>query len=831
MPLLIKIFIKGAEMSRYIETAEKHTLPVIALEGVVAFPGIALSFEATDDASCRAAEAAFESDSNVLLLTLKDPSIETITPDAFFKVGTVAKIKQSVKTPEGGIRIIAEGFSRAGVLEIRQFADYYVAEAISKQISFSSVDDIKSEAYNRAILTEVDKLVKLLPSVSDDIMNAARSIKDPALLSDFIASNILVKYADKLEILKTFEPVRRIELLISLLREEATLLSYELGIHKKVRENLARHQKEFYLREQLGIIQDELGEGANSEIGEYTRRVLEAELPKEVEEKLLVEIDRMAKTPFGSSEASVMRSHLDVCIELPWTKLSKERCDIAAAKKILDDDHDGLTKVKERILEYLAVKQLNPELRNQIICLVGPPGVGKTSIGASIARATKRKYVRVSLGGIRDEADIRGHRKTYVGAMPGRIINALSQAGTRNPLILLDEIDKVTRDAHGDPSSALLEVLDAEQNKAFRDHFVEIPFDLSECMFIATANTLDTIPRPLLDRMEVIELSTYTKTEKTAIAKNHLIPKQLKRHGLNKRMLKISDDAITEIIDYYTREAGVRNLERTIAELARKAAKALVDEPERKSVSVTAKNLSTFLGKRKMLPERIADEDEIGTVNGLAYTSAGGDMLKVEVAILDGTGKIELTGSLGDVMKESANIAVSYVRSIAASYGIATDFYKTKDIHIHFPEGAVPKDGPSAGVTMVTALVSALAGRKVRRDVAMTGEISLRGKVLPIGGLKEKTMAAYSAGINTVLIPADNEKDLENIDPAAREALNFVFCKSADDVLRTALVENTEGFAHKTKDCRDNTKNKNGEDLSDYIPSVMTETTSVSVNA
>ena len=817
-------------MSRYIETAEKQTLPVIALSGVVAFPGIALSFEATDEASCRAAEAAFESDSNVLLLTLKDPSDEKITPDAFFKVGTVAKIKQSVKTPENSVRIIAEGISRAGVMEIRQFADYYIAEAISKQIMFSSTDDIKSEAYNRAILTEVDKLVKLLPSVSDDIMAAARSIKDPALLSDFIASNILVKYADKLEILKTFEPVRRIEVLIALLREEATLLSYELGIHKKVRENLARHQKEFYLREQLGIIQDELGEGANSEIGEYTRRVLSAELPKEVEEKLLIEIDRMSRTPFGSSEASVMRSHLDVCLELPWTKLSKERCDIAAAKKILDDDHDGLTKVKERILEYLAVKQLNPELRNQIICLVGPPGVGKTSIGASIARATKRKYVRVSLGGIRDEADIRGHRKTYVGAMPGRIITALSQAGSRNPLILLDEIDKVTRDAHGDPSSALLEVLDSEQNKAFRDHFVEIPFDLSECMFIATANTLDTIPRPLLDRMEVIELSTYTKTEKTAIAKNHLIPKQLKRHGLNKRMLKISDDAITEIIDYYTREAGVRNLERTIAELARKAAKLFVDDPERKSVSVTAKNLSDFLGKRKMLPERISDEDEVGTVNGLAYTSAGGDMLKVEVAILDGTGKIELTGSLGDVMKESANIAVSYVRSIAASYGIATDFYKTKDIHIHFPEGAVPKDGPSAGVTMVTALVSALTGRKVRRDVAMTGEISLRGKVLPIGSLKEKTMAAYSAGINTVLIPADNEKDLENIDPAAREALNFVFCKSADDVLRAALVENTEGLAHKSKEFRESTKNKNEEVLSDYIPSVMTETPSVSVN-
>ena len=814
-------FFKGVKMSKYIETAEQATLPIIALGGIVAFPGIAISFEISDDASLHAAEAAFESDSSVLLLNTKDPSDENITPDSFFKVGIVAKIKQSVKTPEKNLRIIAEGISRAAVMDVRDFADYMVANVMIKQITMSGTEDAKSEAYTRAVIGEVENLVKLLPSVSDDIMTAAKAIKNPALLSDFIASNILVKYEDKLEILKIFEPVKRIEHLIALLREEAAILGYELGIHKKVRENIAQHQKEYYLREQLGVIQDELGEGANSEIGEYTRKVFEAKLPREVEEKLLIEIDRMAKTPFGSAEATVMRNHLDVCLELPWNNVTKERVDVAAAKKILDDDHDGLVKVKERILEYLAVKQLNPELKSQIICLVGPPGVGKTSIGASIARATKRKYVRVSLGGVRDEADIRGHRKTYVAAMPGRIISAISQAGTKNPLILLDEIDKLTRDNHGDPSSALLEVLDPEQNKSFRDHFIEMPFDLSDCMFIATANTLDTVPRPLLDRMEVIELSTYTKHEKLSIAKNHLIPKQLKRHGLSRRTMRISDDAICDIIDNYTREAGVRNLERTIAELCRKTAKMLVDDPSRKGFSVSTKNIQNILGNRKYLPENIADADEVGIVNGLAYTPAGGDMLKVEVAILDGTGKIELTGSLGDVMKESANIAVSYVRSVAESYGIATDFYKTKDIHIHFPEGAVPKDGPSAGITMVTALISALSGRAVRRDVAMTGEISLRGRVLAIGGLKEKTMAAYTAGITTVLIPADNEKDLCDIDPIVRESLNFIFCKKAEDALKVALVP-----THKTASSK---QTENGE-FSGFIPQMMGETPTISIN-
>ena len=617
------------------------------------------------------------------------------------------------------------------------------------------------------------------------MLNTAAGIKTPALLADFIAANMLVKTADKQLILEAFDPEKRIELLIALLAEEAELLSLEMDIHKKVRSNLNQNQKDFYLREQVRVIKNELGEG--DEADEFYGRIMSAKMPDEVREKLLKENERMSKAPFGSSEATVARAYLETCLDIPWGTSTKDRINVSAARKILDKDHDGLEKVKERILEYLAVKQLNPQLGNQILCLVGPPGVGKTSVGASIARAMNRKYVRVSLGGVRDEADIRGHRKTYIGAMPGRIINALIQAKVNNPLILLDEIDKLTRDSHGDPSSALLEVLDGEQNKSFRDHFVEMPIDLSSCLFIATANTLDTVPRPLLDRMEVIELKTYTKSEKISIAKNHLIPKQLERHGLNKRMLSINDGAVAEIIDYYTREAGVRNLERSIADVCRKAAKAIVEETASGKITVTAANVKDYLGARKRLPESISEENEVGVVNGLAWTEVGGDLLKVEVAILEGTGKIELTGSLGDVMKESAQIAVSYVRSIAADFGIAPDFYQKHDIHIHFPEGAVPKDGPSAGVTMVTALVSALSGRAVRRDVAMTGEVSLRGNVLAIGGLKEKTMAAYSAGVKTVLIPYDNSRNLEDIDPVVTENVRFVPCKKVSEVLAAAL--------------------------------------------
>ena len=777
---------KEQQMPKYIEKIEQLYLPVIYLRGIVAFPSIPLSFELSDESAVHAAEAAFETDSLVLICAVRDMEAENITAEALFRTGTVSKIKQSVKTPEGNMRIITEGYSRATVSEFKSFADYIAADVICKTLTMTDEDNIRSEAYCRAMLTETKELVNVLPSVSNDILTTASAIKTPALLADFIAANILVKYPDKQEILECFDPIRRIEKIIALIRSERELLECELRIHKKVRSNLNQNQKDFYLREQVRVIQEELGDA--SDIDEYEERIMKAKLPEEIRKKLLKENDRLAKTPFGSSEATVIRAYLDTCLEIPWSAQTRDRVDVKAAQKILDADHNGLEKVKERILEYLAVKQLSPDLRNQIICLVGPPGVGKTSVGASIAKAMKRKYVRVSLGGVRDEADIRGHRKTYIGAMPGRIIDALIKAEVNNPLILLDEIDKLTRDSHGDPASALLEVLDGEQNKAFRDHFVELPFDLSNCVFIATANTLDTVPKPLLDRMEVIELKSYTRREKIAIARDHLIPKQLKRHGLSKRTVNITDGAIGEIVDYYTREAGVRNLERNIAAIARKAARKLVENEELKKIKVDENAVSEYLGARKLLPERIKQQDEVGVVYGLAYTDAGGDMLRVEVAVLDGTGKIELTGSLGDVMKESARIAVSYVRSIASKYGIPSDFYATKDIHIHFPEGAVPKDGPSAGVTMVTALVSALTGRKVRRDVAMTGEISLRGNVLAIGGLKEKTVAAYAAGVTSVLIPEDNMRYLDELDPLVREHLRFIPCQTAADVLANALL-------------------------------------------
>ena len=770
-----------------IEKVENLTLPIVAIRGIVAFPAVTINFECSEEITLAAADAAIETDSYVLLLAKKNIDEPEDPTDALYRIGTVAKIKQSVKTPEGNIRLIAEGLCRAEATLIRPFGNYLVAEAVCRKISLSDNGGIKAEAMIEQTQKLLEELTSFLPAPSDELRLRAKTITNPGLLADFIAANVLVKHEDKQAILEKFEPMKRLMELLKIMEKEIDLLRCEKEIHRNVRDRLSRNQREYYLREELKVIQDELGTNEGTEAEEYFDRIMEAKLPEEVREKLLKENDRLSKTPFGSAEAGLLRTYLDTCLDLPWMKSTKDRVSVSAAEKILNADHDGLEKVKERILEFLAVKQLNPDLKNQIICLVGPPGVGKTSVAASIARAMNRKYVRVSLGGVRDEADIRGHRKTYIGAMPGRIINAINQAKVKNPLILLDEIDKLTSDAHGDPASALLEVLDSEQNCTFRDHFIELPFDLSECVFIATANTLDTVPRPLIDRMEIIELKTYTRFEKTQIAKNHLIPKQLKRHGLTKKLLSINESAVLEIIDYYTREAGVRNLERTIASLCRKAAKKLLCQEELKGIKINAKNVSEFLGARKMLPDKVAEEDEIGTVNGLAYTELGGDMLKIEAAVLEGSGKIELTGSLGDVMKESAQIAVSYVRSITGKYPIEKDFYKTKDIHIHCPEGAIPKDGPSAGVTMTTALVSALTGIPVKRDVAMTGEITLRGNVLAIGGLKEKTMAAYSAGVKTVFIPADNMRDLPEIDPVARENLNFVPCRRIEDVLSGAL--------------------------------------------
>lgn len=772
-------------------TNEQIRLPVVPLRGMVAFPSIPMSLEVARDKSIHAIRAAERLGGCIMLIAQKDLSVERPTPDDLYRIGTIAKIKQTVKTNEGSIRVILEGKSRAAVLEYTQNDRYLSAVVSSAESESNPMDDVYTEALMRQAFSALDRVISLMPKVSEEMVYSVHTLRDPGLLSDFIAANILVRFEDKQAVLEELNPLIRLSDILSMLESEEDILRCEMDIHKKVRAKLDENQRDFYLREQIKVIQGELGDDGQSEIDEFFDRIEDAKLPKEVEEKLVKETTRLSKTPYGSAESTVLHNYLEECLDIPFGKYTEAGCDIEKAKEILERDHDGLDEVKERILEFLAASKFSGKKGGQILCLVGPPGVGKTSIASSIAEALGRKYIRVSLGGVRDESDIRGHRKTYVGAMPGRIIAALQRVGVMNPLILLDEIDKLTCDAHGDPASALLEVLDKEQNQAFRDHFVEMPIDLSECVFLATANTLETVSRPLIDRMEIIELNAYTRTEKLHIAKNHLIPKQRTAHGIAKKQLTISPTAITEIIDYYTAEAGVRNLEREIAALCRKAARALLDGAEK--VTIKASDIADYLGARKILPEKIAPADEIGIVNGLAYTAVGGDMLKIEVAILEGTGKIELTGSLGDVMKESAQLAVSYVRSIAAEYGIDANFYKTKDIHIHFPEGAVPKDGPSAGVTIVCALVSALTNTPVKRDIAMTGELSLRGRVIAIGGLKEKTMAAYSCGIKTVLLPADNVKDLDKIDKEAREHLQFIPCKTAHDVLKNALVcKNTD---------------------------------------
>ena len=778
-------------MPNYIEKIDRTSLPVVPLRGIVVFPQNSVSIELTGSAALAALEAA-KGDGLAFFVLQKDYSVENPDADGILEVGTVAKIKQTIKMSEKSKRVIIEGVNRAVVTSAEKRGNLITAELLIKWTHAEDNGGLRGEAYMREAVEAFEKLVRYMPKLSSEVSVAVKSITSVGLLADFIACHVLVRPADKQQVLEAADPIKRIKTVITLMYEEQNLLAAELDIHQKVQDKLNKNQRDYFLREQLKVIKDELGDDPSSESDEYLARIRAAHLPEEVAAKLEKEAMRMAKNPFGSAESTVSRNWLDTCLEFPWTKLSRDRNDIARAKKILDEDHDGLEKVKERILEFLAVRALTPNLKTQIICLVGPPGVGKTSIGASIARALGRKYVRVSLGGVRDEAEIRGHRKTYIGAMPGRITAALIQAGTRNPVLLLDEIDKLSQGVNGDPSAALLEVLDGEQNKAFRDHYMEIPIDLSECMFIATANTLETVPRPLIDRMEVIEMKTYTRHEKLSIAKNHMIAKQAKRCGLNRRQLKITDGAIFELIDYYTREAGVRNLERNIAALCRKAAMRFVESKQEgreglKSITIDAADVKGYLGARKLRPDRIFDEDQIGVVNGLAYTETGGDMLRIEASVFAGTGKLELTGSLGDVMKESAHIALSFVRSRAEKLGIDPDFYKNRDIHIHVPEGAVPKDGPSAGVTLVTVLASALSGLPVRRDIAMTGEVTLTGRVLAIGGLREKTLAAYSAGVTTVLIPEENLPDLEEIDPVVRESLEFVPVKTADEVLERAL--------------------------------------------
>ncbi len=787
-------------MPRYTEKLERLKLDCIPIRGLVAFPGMPLSFEISGGTLSKICENANKEGRQVFFVTQCTPEAKPHSIEDIYKVGITAKIKQIIKLPEGNVRLIIDGLSRASIVEAEFNGERITVDVLCKTVMVDDNGGVKGEALIQEVHDILDDFVGLLPKFSPEFLVTAKALRDPALVADFIACNILIRYEDKQQVLEEYDPLRRLELLAVLMSQEAEIVRAESEINRKVHEQLDRNQRDYFLREQLKVIQNELNDTGSSNLGdfgdeeldEYFDRIVGSDFPEDIKDRLIKEVHKLSKTPYASAESSVIRSYLDTCLEIPWTKLSKTRTDVATARKVLDRDHDGLEKVKERILEFIAVRQLTPEIKSQIICLVGPPGTGKTSVARSIAAAMHRKYVRVSLGGIRDEADIRGHRKTYIGSMPGRIITALTQAGVRNPVILLDEVDKMTSDAHGDPSSALLEVLDSEQNKAFRDHFVELPIDLSECVFIATANTLETVSRPLIDRMEVIELSSYSRNEKLSIAQNHLIPKQLKLHGLNKRLLKITDDAILDICDFYTAEAGVRNLEREIGSLCRKAAKELIENPDTKKIQIDKTLLEKYLGPHKVIPTVISEENEIGVVNGLAYTEVGGDLLKVECAVMPGNGKIELTGSLGDVMKESAHAAITYIRSHSAELNIDPDFYKTKDIHIHVPEGAVPKDGPSAGVTITTALVSELSSTPVRRDVAMTGEITLRGRVLAIGGLKEKTMAAYKAGVTTVLIPHENTRDLAEIDKTVRENVTFIPCKTVADVLCAALIGRTE---------------------------------------
>ena len=763
-------------------------LPILALRGLAVFPDQTIHFDVGRPKSLKALEEAMKSNQTILLIPQKsildeDPGLESLYP-----IGCVCRVKQILKANGDNLRVLVTGLCRARIEDLHQ-SEPYLSGMVVSMPEIECDDTPRAQALRREANALYGGYLDMAEHPGHTIQLKMIESNDTGYLADCIAQNSGMDFADKAKLLCQLHPVRRLESAIRLLRREVEMLGLEARIQERTKANIDRNQKEYYLREQMRAIREELGEGDDAaEFETYETRIKELKLDEKSQDKLLTDVKRLKKQPFGSSEASVLRNYLDTVLEIPWHVRTKERIDVEAARKILDHDHFGLQKVKERILETIAVRQIAPEMPPQIICLVGPPGVGKTSIAYSIARALNRKMARIALGGVHDEAEIRGHRKTYVGAMPGRIMAAITQAGSTNPLLLLDEIDKLGKDHRGDPSAALLEVLDGEQNKTYRDHYLEIPFDLSDVMFITTANTLDTVPRPLLDRMEVIELGSYTDEEKLMIAKDHLIPKQMEKHGIKKSQLRFTDDAIRAIISGYTRESGVRNLERCFADVCRKAAMEILKQEESKRITVVPGKLEGFLGVRKYIPDEKSAEDLVGVVTGLAWTSVGGEILEVEVNVMEGSGKLELTGNLGDVMKESVHAAVSFIRANAQKLGVAADFYKTRDIHVHFPEGAVPKDGPSAGVTVTTAIVSALTDVPVRRDVAMTGEVSIRGRVLAIGGLKEKTMAALRHGVSTVIIPKANERDLEQIDQTVRGKLNFVIADSVETVLNTALV-------------------------------------------
>lgn len=764
------------------------TLPMIVLRGAVAFPKSPFHFEAGRKFTINAINTAMDTGRLIFLVAQKDIRDEDPKVEQMYDTGCVARITQILKISENNIKVLVEGLYRAKRLNCRNNGKMWVADV-------GEIDDVSprqsqkfQQALTRKIRNEFERYTGMLPMpISDEIKFNIASCDDVGLLSDFVAANIPAPVDDKQYVLEQANPVNRGKILLKLLEKECELLQIDNLISENVKHQMDENQREYYLREQIKAINNELYGEIDGDDEAYFDKIAEINASDDIKQKLISEAAKLIKMPQGSQEATVVRSYLDACLNLPWNLYTAAKVDIKRAEKILERDFYGMKTVKERILEMLSVYTLSPDTSGQIICLVGPPGVGKTSIGKTIAECMGRKYARISLGGVSDEAEIRGHRKTYIGAMPGKIISAISNAKTSDPLILLDEIDKLGHDYKGDPAAALLEVLDGEQNFAFSDHYIDLPFDLSKAVFITTANTTDTIPPALRDRLEIIELSSYTREEKFSIAKQHLIKKQLERHGLTSKTCKITDNAIYDVIDFYTREAGVRNLERTIGKLCRKSAKLIVDGTK-KVVTVKSKEVVEMLGVHRFRPEYINNENEVGVINGLAWTSVGGEIMQIEAAAVDGTGKLILTGSLGDVMKESAEAAVTYVRSRSEKLGINPNFYKEKDIHIHATEAAIPKDGPSAGITMTTALVSALTGRPVKRDIAMTGEITIRGRVLPIGGLKEKSIAAYRGGVKTVIIPFENLPDLSNIDETVKNNIEFVAVKNEDEVLDRALI-------------------------------------------
>lgn len=769
------------------DTENAVRMPLLALRGLVVFPKNVASFDVARKKSANALKAAMESNRYIFVVTQKDFYAEDPTEKELYNIGCIARVKQVLKVSDNLTKVLVEGVCRAKYSNFVNGKNFYTADVLKCEEKSGNNRQVYTETLLRRIRTQFRRYISVLPGIAPDVVMTVDTVEDIGFISDYIAFNIPAPFDDKQYILEQLSPIKRAKVLLELLDKEREIGEIDKRINEKTRVAIDENQKEYYLKEQMRIISTELyGDDTADEIDNYFAKIDELNADEKVKETLRKHVSKLSKMPQGSHEGTVERGYLDTCLELPWKNFTDVIADVKRAEKILNRDISGMEKVKERILELLSVYVLSPGIKGQIICLVGPPGVGKTSIGKTIAECMGREFARISLGGVHDEAEIRGHRKTYIGSMPGKIIDAIKKSGSGNPLILLDEIDKLGSDYKGDPSSALLEVLDPEQNSTFVDHFVEIPFDLSHTVFIATANTLDTIPAPLRDRMEIIELSGYTREEKFAIAKNHLIAKQIERHGLKKGNIRFSDSAIYGIIDFYTREAGVRKLERTIASVCRKVAK-IIASKEASRVTVKDNDLIKFLGKHKYKPETILENDEVGIINGLAWTSVGGEIMQLEIASMPGTGKVELTGSLGDVMKESARAAISFVRANAERYNIDPDFYKNNDIHIHATEAAVPKDGPSAGVTITTGLVSALTGRPVLRDIAMTGEVTIRGRVLPIGGLKEKSMAAYAGGVKKVFIPKANIPDLDEVDETVKENVIFVPVSNVDEVISAAL--------------------------------------------